>query len=37
MIRVKTLDKPDLGHIQMNCDNIIHDKLTKISHDSRGI
>ena len=29
MIKIKHLDKPDLGHIQMNCDNIIHDKLTK--------
>jgi len=29
MIRVKHLEKPDLGHIAMNCDNIIHDKLTK--------
>lgn len=29
MVKIKILDKPDLGHIKMNCDNIIHDKLTK--------
>jgi thymidine kinase len=29
MVKIKVLDKPDLGHIHMNCDNIIHEKLTK--------
>ena len=29
MVRIKQLDKPDLGHIKMNCDDIIAEKLTK--------
>ena len=29
MVHIKTLDKPDLGHIKMNCDDIIAEKLTK--------
>ena len=29
MVKIKILDKPDLGHIIMNCDNTIHEKLTK--------
>ena len=29
MVKIKILDKPDLGHIHMNCDSIIHEKLTK--------
>ena len=29
MVKIKILDKPDLGHIQMNCDNTIHEKLNK--------
>ena len=28
-VRIETLDKPELAHIKMNCDNIIHDKLMK--------
>ena len=29
MVHIKQLDKPDLGHIKMNCDDIIAEKLTK--------
>lgn len=29
MVRIKTLEKPDLGRVSMNCDNIISEKLTK--------
>jgi len=29
MVKIKVLDKPDLGLVKMNCDNIIHEKLTK--------
>lgn len=29
MVKIKILDKPDLGHTTMNCDNVIHEKLTK--------
>ena len=29
MVRIKQLDKPNLGHIKMNCDDIIAEKLTK--------
>ena len=29
MVRIKTLAKPDLGHIEMNCDHTISKKLTK--------
>ena len=29
MVRIKTLDKPDLGRVTMNCDNVINEKLTK--------
>ena len=29
MIRIEKLAKPDLDHIKMNCDHIIHEKLTK--------
>ena len=28
-VTIEKLDKPELGHIKMNCDNIISDKLTK--------
>ena len=29
MVHIKQLDKPDLGHIKMNCDDTISEKLTK--------
>ena len=29
MVKIKILDKPELGHIQMNCDDVINEKLTK--------
>ena len=29
MVYIEKLPKPDLGHIKMNCDNIIHKKLTE--------
>jgi len=29
MVKIKVLDKPDLGHIHMNCDDVISEKLTK--------
>jgi DNA replication protein DnaC len=29
MIKIKPLDKPDLGHTKMNCDNVINEKLLK--------
>jgi thymidine kinase len=29
MVHIKKLDKPDLGHVKMNCDDIIAEKLTK--------
>ena len=28
-VTIEKLDKPELEHIKMNCDNIISDKLTK--------
>ena len=28
-VRIEVLDKPDLGHTKMNCDDTIHEKLTK--------
>ena len=29
MLQIKILEKPDLGHIEMNCDNVINPKLLK--------
>jgi thymidine kinase len=28
-MKILKLDKPDLGHVNMNCDNVIHEKLLK--------